>query len=1229
MRIKKIELSGFKSFADREVVHIDDHVTAVIGPNGCGKSNIVDAMRWCLGEQRAKHLRGSGMADVIFAGCSVRGPGNAAEVTLTFENSGNVPLAYLNYAEIAVTRRLLRDGTSEYLINKVNCRLRDVQELMTGTGAGTRGYSIIEQGQVGRIVSSKPEERRYIIDEAAGITRFKAQKQAAELKIGQTQQNLLRVRDVLGELEGRLGNLRRQAQKAERYKRYRSELRGLDLWMASHRYLELTMAARVLEARRVELSEQAQGLRGALAAQEARGEAARLAATQAEQALGERQQQVFDLENRVRLAETEEQYRRREQEGLRVSATQARAEAGVLTRSLEALEQELAQVQAQHEEVLAGGDEGHADAAERLQEEHDSLVARLRGESSEHERRRGELSRLQSREASVAAQLGARAEGLVELEQRLQGLAAEIELQEIQAERDQSDLEVGLAARDVAAERVTELGQRRGVIDREKTELKQRVRASEAALDAARGELQKLRSRAQSLEEIQARYRGCASGVQLIMQHREQLGVLGILADQLSAPARLEAALSSVLGDRLQGVLVAAPQGGAGGVALLKQKQEGRTSFLPRAARAPQLASGLASGLGMGLALGTGASGPVAEDMSQETGGGLAISLAERSPLGAPPPAGVLGRLLDLIEVPAEYLTLAQALLADTLVVETLEQGLALWEQGHAGPLVTLEGDRVEASGVVVGGSAKGLDAALLQQKREIRELHAQIEAGAAELEQARGLHHALVERQAALEHEREHSEAALLEAEKMKLTRAQEVSRLQSEIVRLKQRIEQANRERERLAQSLGSRREDGQRLGEELGEARARLPTLEQECREAEGRIETLREQQARVAEMLTEARIALARFQQQRDALAQARARLLRQVGGERERLTRLTESFEAGEARALVLQAEAEAAAELRATLMIEHRAAGELLQAAREAHEAARVAQTEVELAVRNLRGSFDVQREQLAEVELGLKELQLERTHLTDDIRERQDADLALVLADHHDRPMAGPEEVERQKELKRVLARMGEVNLTAIEEFEEVSGRVNYLTTQKDDLEAAIAQLQEAIDKINKTTRERFVETFKQVNDMFQQVFPRLFSGGKAELKLTDPSDMLGTGVEIVAQPPGKQVRSLELLSGGEKALTAVSLIFAIFLIKPSPFCLLDEVDAPLDEANVGRFGAMVAEMAEHTQFIIITHNKRTMEIADRLYGVTMEVKGVSKLVSVNIRRAVEMAVA
>ena len=1190
MRIKKIEISGFKSFADREVVHVDDHVTSIIGPNGCGKSNIVDAMRWCLGEQRAKHLRGTGMADVIFAGCSTRGPGAAAEVTVTFENGGEVPLAYLNYAEIAVTRRLLRDGTSEYLLNKVPCRLRDVQELMTGTGAGTRGYSIIEQGQVGRIVSSKPEDRRYIIDEAAGITRFKAQKQAAEKKIEQTQQNLLRVRDVLGELEGRLGNLRRQAQKAERYKRYRGELRDLDLWMASHRELELGMTARVLEARRADLQDQFQALRNALASHETRGEAARLTTAETEQTLSAAQQKVFDLENRLKLGETEDQFRRREQESLRQAVTAARAEADVLERSLVALEQELAEVTAQHDAVLAGGDQGQAEAVANLSYTHEELTAKLRAEVHAHDRVRGELGRLQSREASLAGQLGARAEGLAELEQRVAGMGGETELLTIQLERDQQDLEVAVQARDLAADRVGELGERRVALDREKQDLRQRVRAADQSLDVARAELQKVRSRVQSLEEIQARYRGCASGVQVVMQHREQLGVLGILADYLTAPAHLEAALSSVLGDRIQGVVVPEPAAGAVGVALLRDKQEGRTVFLPKTGRRNP---------------------PVLADM----------------PPGAGRP-GVVGRLVDLVEVPAEYRPLAIALLGETTVVETLAHALELWSELDA-PLVTLDGDRVDPSGVIVGGSATGLDSALLQQKREIRELHDLAQVREQAFEEARHAHQAIVERQASLDHEREQSEAIVLEAERTKLQRVQEVARVQQEIKHLTQRVEHLTREREKLTHSLGGRRDERTRLTDELAEVRAQLPTLEQQIREAELGQAGLREHLTVVASQLTEAKVALARFEQQRDALANTSARLSRQVHAERERRERLAQTASDGEARGAHLAAEAEASVQTREALLAEHLTASDTLTAAREAHDAARLATDEIDLAVRNLRGSFDDQRERLSEVELGLKELRLERTHLAQDIRERQNCELAEILIDHHHRPLAGPDEAARQQELKRVLARMGEVNLTAIEEFEEVQTRVDYLSSQKTDLESAISQLQEAIDKINRTTRDRFSETFRAVNELFQQIFPRLFSGGKAELKLTDPTDMLGTGVEIVASPPGKQVRSLELLSGGEKALTAVSLIFAIFLTKPSPFCLLDEVDAPLDEANVGRFGAMVQEMAERTQFIIITHNKRTMEIADRLYGVTMEVKGVSKLVSVNMKKAVEMAVA
>ncbi|MCY1063396.1 chromosome segregation protein SMC [Nannocystis sp. RBIL2] len=1210
MRIKKIEVNGFKSFADREVIHVDDHVTAILGPNGCGKSNVVDAMRWCLGEQRAKHLRGQGMADVIFAGCSTRGPGNAAEVTLTFQNNGQVPTAYLNFAEIAVTRRLFRDGTSEYLINKVPCRLRDIQELMAGTGAGTRGYSIIEQGQVGRIVSSKAEERRYIIDEAAGITRFKAQKQAAEKKIEQTQQNLLRVSDVLSELEARVGNLRRQAQKAERYKRYRAELRDLDLWIASHRFLELEAMRRVLEVRRGELGVQVDDMRANLAAADARGEAQRTELLQREQELRAAQTTVFDLDNRIKLAESEGQFRRREQEGARTAVTQARAEAAAAERSLTALRGELEQVTTQLAELRDGADEGHADVAARLQEEHDGLAARLRGEVSEFERGRSQLNRLQQREATASAQLQARAEGLSDLEQRIAALTQETELLGIQLERDRADLEVAESAREFAVERVAALQDRRASGDREKQALKGQVKSAEQSHDAARAQMQRVQSRVQSLEEIQKRYRGCASGVQTVIQNRDAIGaeaggaILGILADHLAAPAQFEPALSAVLGDRLQGVVVDGVRASAAAVSLLKAKQEGRTSFLPRECRPRRSEHGAE-----GMSEEASSYGPGLEDMLQRP--------------------GVVGRLVDSIEVPAELRPLARALLGDTVVVEDLPQALELWQAGATAPLVTLAGDRVEPSGVVIGGSAQGLDSALLQQKREIRELHEQVTTRETEVAAAYEQVQVLVERQTQLEAEREMSEAELLESEKVRLSRVQEVSRLQREIQQLGQRTEQLTRERNKLQASLGGREEERARLTEELGQVRAELPGLQQTIVDAEARIEMLREQQAQVSEMLTEAKVALARFQQQLGALTAAEARLSRQVAAEDERLQRLGQAQVEGEAKIAALEEALQAAEAEREQQLEAHRIATTTLQAAREAHDAVRLATDELDLSVRKLRNGLDEQRERLAEVESVLKEQRMEAQHLSADIRERFDAELELSLCDFHDRPLAGPDSSARQQELKRVLARMGEVNLTAIEEYEEVSSRCEYLSTQKRDLESAIAQLQEAIDKINKTTRERFLETFKEINERFQTVFPRLFNGGQALLKLTDSSDLLGTGVEIQAQPPGKQVRNLELLSGGEKALTAVSLIFAIFLIKPSPFCLLDEVDAPLDEANVGRFGAMVQEMAQNTQFIIITHNKRTMEIADRLYGVTMETRGVSKLVSVNIKRAVEMAVA
>ncbi|HFE45126.1 MAG TPA: hypothetical protein ENJ18_06470, partial [Nannocystis exedens] len=625
------------------------------------------------------------------------------------------------------------------------------------------------------------------------------------------------------------------------------------------------------------------------------------------------------------------------------------------------------------------------------------------------------------------------------------------------------------------------------------------------------------------------------------------------------------------------------------GVQLLKEVQEGRSSFLPRNCRGAK----------------TNTDPKTLEGMD-----------------------GVRGRLVDLVEVSPELGPLMAALLGDTVVVASLARALELWSEGTIeATLVTTEGDRIEPSGVIVGGSATALDSALLQQKREIRELGGLASTLAADFEKLRDHHGGIAERLAAVELEREESEARLLEAEKTRIAFVEEARRIEQAVQTMSGRVEGFERDRARLAESLAGRLAERAEQESALAAAEASLPELEEIQRAGESMIESLAEQRDRVGEMLTEAKVARARWQQQLDALKGAKERLDRQVTSERERARRLAQHAADGEARIAELEQAILTAKEERSQLLDQHADAVKAGHDAREAFDAARLEVDAVEVAIRELRGELDEEREGLREVELAVKELSLELHHLQIDIHERFDVALEEVLIDFHDRAQASQTESDRVVELKRLLARMGEVNLTAIDEYEEVSSRFEYLSAQRQDLEDAIAQLQEAIDTINKTTRERFSDTFNAVNEMFQKLFPRLFNGGRAELKLTDPSDLLSTGVEIVAQPPGKQVRSLELLSGGEKALTATSLIFAIFLIKPSPFCLLDEVDAPLDEANVGRFSNLVRELAERTQFIIITHNKRTMEAADRLYGVTMEQRGVSKLVSVNMRKAVELA--
>jgi chromosome segregation protein len=1220
LKIKRIDICGFKSFVDKTSISFPDPITSIVGPNGCGKSNVVDAIRWVMGEQSAKHLRGRAMEDVIFSGSESRGPAGFAEVSLTFDARGlgadtapgGVPWGIAAPEDIVVTRRLYRDGESEYLLNGVPSRLRDVVEFFLGTGVGSKAYAIIEQGRIGFIVSSRAEDRRGLIDEAAGITRYKAKKKAAEKRMDSTRQHLLRVSDVVSEIEGRLRSLRLAAQKAERYKRYKAELRDLDLWSSAQRYLGHLADEKSASAELAEVRELHDNQATALAAEEAAVEVQRLATAEEASELATAKDDLFALSNKAQLGMQRAAHHESESIQLRgraAAATQEsqelRARAVVRAGDIDEIQNRLAEIESD---------------AERRGQEHDE-------EAAVQEDRRQALSEARRALEAALGQMGSATARI-----------ARIEAERAAAEHRREDLRGrlgGLASEDAAAsERLAALVAEETALREQVEELtarvdaaRQRVTDDEAALatvraELGRGELEletlreeghRRRSRLASLKEIQERYERFQSGVRAIMREHQQgqgaRGIEGLVADIMRPPPELETAVEAVLGERLGNVIVESHEAGVEAIQFLKRKSEGRSSFIPRALRATP-----------------------GEVLYDATGGAATEPAGEPAPLVDPavvsnvwPDApGVRGRMLDLIGYDQKYDAVATYLLGDVLVVEDLEKALALWRETRTDKtIVTLEGEVIDPHGVVTGGSRESALAGVLEQKREIRELEAVMERLDADVEAALARHVERKQLAADLTRSRDEAAAALRSDEMAQLGQRKDLERLVDERRRLESRRSALAGQATDLSRAADETEARLTKAVVELEEVRTAQD--EAERRAGELRIQTvaLADEVDRGVGLLTTLKIAATQATERRQNARQTLDRLLSDQSQDEARAARLEASAQEDLARAETLagqvtelrgeaelaQAEAEAMA----------RAHGER-QTALEAQTAALAAR---EADLRAARAEVSRLSQLASRLELRAHEASMRRTGIEEQIADRyRDVQLGLVVCDYHLRPLFGPNEDQRATELRGLIERMGEINLTAIEESEELQKRFDFLTTQRADLESAVAQLEAAIEKINKASRKRFRETFDAVNVEFQAIFPRLFGGGRAHLALTDENDMLETGIEIVANPPGKKVsQNIELLSGGEKALTAVSLLFAIFLIKPSPFCVLDEVDAPLDEANVGRFNQMVREMTDRSQFIIITHNRRTMEIADRLCGVTMEEPGVSKLVSVNLR--------
>jgi chromosome segregation protein len=1192
MKLKKLELIGFKSFYDKTTFDFSAGVTAIVGPNGCGKSNIVDAIRWVLGEHAPSYLRSKALEDVIFAGSDAAGPLGMAEVTLTFVNDdGNAPPGYESYAEIAVTRRTFRDGESEFSINKVPCRLKDIAELFLDTGAGARGYAIIAQGKVGEIVDARPDEMRMIIEEAAGVAKFRVRRKEAERKMESTRQNLARVKDILDEVRRQIGALERQVRKAERYKAFRSELRDLDLRVASGKRLSMVVALDAARQASGGIDDALLSARSDLARMDVDREAARVT-------LAERERLLSDLRDEHGRRKEEAARREAEWDGLRGQSEQLRrmvleagAEIGSLETEIAALDARIAEAEGEAsrrcEELSlarAGWEKENASSS-AAREAH-----RLAQEAVE--RAKSDLIVRVSRHSDARSGAEALSQRISEGERSMARLSDRIAEAAAAVEKASRDLDAASAAESAAREALE-------VAERSWENTGTALAAANATLDEsveaarrAESELRSAESRRATLSGLRDRMDWASSGVRAVLQHfrgveapdADEPGIFGVMGEMIETDAAYEKAVEAVLGERMQSVVVRDHAEGLSAIHYLKESREGRGAFIPV---------------------------------------GLRTRNEELAYLGE---EGVVAPLTEIVSAPPECRDLLRGLLGGTLLVRTLDTALRLWNRnGVWNSYVTLDGDVVTADGILIGGEQGTGEAGVLARKREIRGLEKEIEGLRLELdrrsraeEETRGERASLEERLAAYFRGREEARSAHAAAERalavLSETRAQAGALLDGRVrEEAYLRGEQA-RMTEELTASLATARESEHARDEE--ETRTRTLLAETEAKRV------LAEE---VRERAHAAEVAFRGLEEKDRAATALRAELSEQAEGKRrlldERRRRKSDQERAAssleEAMATVREAIGQGGVAL---AELQERIDGRVAE-----HSECVSRLAEIEAALREARRRETELGERQAEERLRLQRIEMDIAGLDALLYQRYEippADLPPVAPAEGEETAAGElADLEaRAEELRERMASMGEVNLASLEEHRELTGRFSFLDTQKNDLERSLEDLAKAIQRINRTTRERFSKAFEEINAKFGEVFPRLFQGGRASLRLVDEENLLESGIGIFVQPPGKKSLPLGSLSGGEKALTAISLIFSIFLVKPSPFCLLDEVDAPLDDANVDRFNALVREMSHRYQYLLVTHNKRTMELADVLYGITMEKHGISRTVSVKL---------
>ncbi|WLR52310.1 chromosome segregation protein SMC [Bacillus tianshenii] len=1176
MFLKRLDVSGFKSFAEKTSVEFVPGVTAVVGPNGSGKSNITDAVRWVLGEQSARSIRGSKMEDIIFAGSDDRRALNVADVTITLENEdGFLPV---DYSEVSITRRVYRSGESEFLINKQACRLKDIIDLFMDSGLGKESFSIIGQGRVEEILSSKAEDRRSIFEEAAGVLKYKLRKRKAEMKLAETQENLYRVEDILHEIEGQLEPLKIQASIAKDYIAKKEELEQIEAALIVHEIetLHEKWQAKLKEFeinkdKELELSTRLQNGEAAMTKMRDDIQALDESINELQEVLLSTSSELEKLEGKKQVLQERKKNAEANRMQLKKKITEDEAKLEKYNVELsdkgEDLKQQKQHLQ-QEEAELSRLQNELAKVSENIEEQIEEL-------KSEYIEYLNEQASLNNERTNIENQLQQQGNKKTRLSQ---GNEQYLEQRKTIQQRKEA-LKTSLKKKQ---EQLTSEQEQYQSLQQKHTALRDEYENKQSQLYKGYQYVQQTRSRKQMLEEMQEGYAGFFQGVKEVLKANLP-GMCGAVAELISVDKGYETALETALGSAMQHVVVETEKDARTAIGYLKKNRGGRATFLPLSViRGRRMNEGQ-------------------------------INMLRRS-------EAFVGIAAELTNYEARYEEIVYSLLGTVVIAKDLRGANELARQlNQRYRIVTLEGDVVNPGGSMTGGASKQKSPSLLSRQRELETLTAQL----AEMERKTEKLEAHVQQ---LKDDSKVNEK-MLETKRANLEQLRfDEQSLMSDIREIELEEKNVNEHLTLYDREMSSYKEDEQALKQrqtaidkKLVNVRARLSALEEEINTLTEKKKAQEASKETLQEQVTELKVHTARKREALQAAKQAYERLQEEATATAQSLTEAKEDIQllddemnashSGESKLSVDIRQSQQQKEKALHLIQTRRQERVEYQGKLENHE------REMKELSRQHKGFI----EQLKDDEVKINRLDVELENRLQHLSE----EYALTFEAAKAKYTLTMEEEQARKQVKLIrmsIDELGNVNLGAIDEYERISERFTFLQEQRDDLTEAKTTLYSVIDEMDGEVKKRFSKSFNAIQEQFQQVFRELFGGGRADLQLTDPNDLLNTGIDIVAQPPGKKLQNLNLLSGGERALTAIALLFAILKVRPVPFCVLDEVEAALDEANVIRFAAYLKEFSRDTQFIVITHRKGTMENADVLYGVTMQESGVSKLVSVRL---------